>query len=131
MDKRGRAKYINMKTRVVGLVACFFLLVGCYYDNEEAIYGIASCSEEAPTFSGRVSAIIETNCIVCHSTSVASGGIVLATYEDVKRQIDNGKLIGAITHSGGFSPMPKNAPKLTTCDIQAIQTWVANQALNN
>ena len=120
-----------MRSRVMGLFVCLSLLVGCYYDNEEAIYGTEICSDEIPTYSGTISGIIEKNCLVCHSASVASGGIVLATYEDVKRQIDNGKLIGAISHNSGFSPMPKNAPKLSTCDIQAIQTWANNQALNN
>ena len=120
-----------MKTGVIAFVACLSLLMGCYYDNEEAIYGTETCPDETPTYSERVSVIIEVNCLICHNASVASGGIVLATYQDVKRQIDNGNLIGAITHNNGFSPMPKNAPKLRTCDILAIQTWANNQALNN
>jgi mono/diheme cytochrome c family protein len=103
----------------------------CYYDNEAALYGEEICSPDEATYSGTIAPIISNSCLSCHSQSVASGGVVLSDYAGVKQQAQNGKLIGTITHSGGFSPMPQNAPQLSDCKINAIRSWIDSGALNN
>lgn len=113
------------------LIVSISLLWGCYYDNEEALYGVPECSAEPVTYSTKISSIISKNCISCHSTAAANGGITLETYAHVKSQADNGKLVGSVTHASGFSPMPKNAPQLSECDITAIRNWVQGGSLNN
>ena len=107
------------------------VMMSCYYDNEEKLYGEEQCSGEAATYAGRVSPIIRENCLQCHSAAIANGGVVLEGYDKLKIVADNGKLVGAITHASGFSPMPKNAPMLSSCDIDAIRQWVNDGALNN
>lgn len=106
-------------------------LTNCYYDNEELLYGEEQCSNEPSTYSGTVSVIISNNCLVCHSASVASGGVTLETHSQVKTLADNGTLAGVISHSSGFPPMPKNAPQLSQCNINAIIEWIDGGALNN
>ena len=103
----------------------------CYYDNEQLLYGEQDCTDTNATYSGRVSQILATNCLQCHSASAANGGVVLQGYANAKAMAENGRLMGAITHSSGFFPMPKNAPKLRECDIEAIRLWIQNGTQNN
>jgi mono/diheme cytochrome c family protein len=115
-------------------IAIALLMIGaasCYYDNEELLYGEQECTDTSATYSGRVSQILSMNCLQCHSQSAAFGGVVLDGYPNVKTLADNGRLMGAITHSNGFSPMPKNAPMLRACDIEAIRLWIENGSQNN
>ena len=109
-------------------------LGGCYYDKEEILYPAGNCDTTNVTYSGTVSGIMNANCNVCHSTASANangGGIQLDSYTKLKVYVDNGRLMGSINHAGGFSPMPKNATKLNSCDISKIQAWVNKGAPNN
>jgi mono/diheme cytochrome c family protein len=116
----------------VNVILLFSLALGsCYYDNEAALYGEEICVPAESTYSGTVAPIMSNSCVSCHSQSVASGGVVLADYAGVKKQAQNGKLIGTITHSGGFSPMPQNAQQLSDCKIIAIRSWIDSGALDN
>jgi mono/diheme cytochrome c family protein len=60
-----------------------------------------------------------------------SGNILLNNYANVKIQATNGRLVGAVSHAAGYSAMPKNANKLTECQIAQIRKWVNAGALNN
>ena len=107
---------------------------GCYYDKEEILYPGGNCDTANVTYSGTVAGIININCNACHSTATANGsgaGIQLDTHAKLKVYVDNGKLMGSINHAGGYTPMPKNATKLSSCDISKIQAWVNAGALNN
>jgi uncharacterized membrane protein len=123
-----------MKKNIIAIIMTGIsasLFTQCYYDNEEVLYGEQQCSPDPPTFSGKISGIIQSNCIVCHSASLQSGGVTLETYQQIKTLADNGTLAGVITHSSGFSPMPKNAPQLSKCNIDAIIQWIEAGAPNN
>lgn len=123
-----------MKKLVLPLV--FFILSGCYYDSEEALYGTPNtvCDVTVTKFSTEVKPILQSSCLTCHSNSAASGsgaGIKLQDYADVKTQVSNGKLVGSIQHSSGFSAMPKGGGKLSDCNILVINTWISKGALND
>ncbi|QEC66742.1 hypothetical protein FRZ67_05275 [Panacibacter ginsenosidivorans] len=90
-----------------------------------------TCDTTQYTYSGTISGIFETNCIGCHSTNNASGGIDLSTYAGASVVALNGRLVGAVTHAPGYSPMPQNAPMLPDCNITQIEKWVAAGAPNN
>ncbi len=122
---------MNRSLKILMLVPLFFL-GACYYDHEEELYpGTPDCNTETATYSGKVSAIIQQNCLVCHSQAANNGNVTLEGFQRLKTYADNGKLLGVITHSAGFIPMPQNAPKLSDCDIATIQQWVAQGAPNN
>jgi hypothetical protein len=112
-----------------------FLIVACYYDSEENLYPQleSNCDTTIFTFSGAVKPILRDNCYLCHSNANSGFGnnIKLEDFNDVKVMVDNGKLIGSITHQGGFSRMPKDGAKLSDCKIKLIQKWIDNNALNN
>lgn len=126
-------KYIRLKLSALVLSGIFFLS-SCYYDNEEYLYGKAPCDVTSVTYSTTVANILATSCYSCHSTATgnASGsGIIIDNYAKLKPYITNGQLAGSINHAGGFSPMPKGATKLSSCDIQKIQTWISAGAPEN
>lgn len=113
---------------LVGLVA----VSGCYYDSEEYLYptptGGNACDTTTVSFSNRLMPIINNNCLSCHSTSLALGGIALETHADVTANID--LIIPAIDHTGPH-PMPQGGAKLPNCDIAAFVAWRDHGAQDN
>ena len=105
---------------------------GCYYDKEELLNpGTAICDTAIVTFSGSVKPILTANCTSCHSRPNPPLGVLLDEYSGVKEQAINGRLLGAVTHSPGFIPMPQNTTKLSDCNIAKIKKWVIAGAPDN
>lgn len=127
--------YKKIRFKFPALVLSGIIFLGsCYYDNEEYLYGNAPCDVSSVTYSTTVSNILATSCYSCHSTATgnASGsGIIIDSYTKLKPYITNGQLAGSINHAGGFSPMPKGATKLNSCDIKKIQAWITAGAPEN
>lgn len=121
------------------LILPFFIILvyGCYYDNEETLYGKPNsvCDTTNVTYSGSVQPIIQTWCLGCHSNQQVSqgagGGNHLEGYANLRVFALNGRLLGAVEHRPGFSPMPKYGNKLDSCSIAKIKIWVTKGALNN
>jgi len=90
-----------------------------------------SCDTTQFKYAANVSTILGTYCLGCHSGSTPSGSIDLSTYANVKIVATNGRLVGSVSHTAGYSPMPKNASKLSDCQITQIKKWVNAGALNN
>jgi mono/diheme cytochrome c family protein len=82
-------------------------------------------------YTANVLPIIQANCYSCHANGQINGGVTLDSYTKVKAQVDNGNLIGVITHAAGYPAMPYNLPKLSECDINKIKDWIARGAQNN
>ena len=101
------------------------LLQSCYYDNIEELYPEApSCDTTNVTYSQNVWPVISDNCAACHNEASPSGNISLDSYDNIVAVAQNGRLLGAIKHENGWSPMPKGGGQLPACDIQKIETWV-------
>lgn len=90
-----------------------------------------NCDPNVFTYSKAVRPTIETYCLGCHNNSNAGGGYSFSTFSQVQTIALNGKLVGVISHSVGFSPMPKGGAKLSDCKIQQITKWVNSGAPNN
>lgn len=112
---------------------CFTMLIntGCYYDNEEELYGISECETANMSYQLDIAPIIELSCFPCHRNDVADGSVRLESYNEIKVWVDNGALVGAINHASGFSPMPKVGGKLTDCKISQIESWIEAGAPDN
>ena len=78
-----------------------------------------------------IAPIIQESCSSCHSGVNPSANISLTDYTEVRLQVDNGKLLGAISHKSGFIPMPYNQPQLGQCAIDKIKIWIEAGALDN
>lgn len=78
-----------------------------------------------------VKKIVDANCINCHSGNTPSGGLNYSTYAGLKSVADNGRLLGAISHTTGFTPMPMGQAKMEDCKITQVRKWIQSGAPNN
>lgn len=131
ITKRMKVRLFFLKTSWLVIIAGG-LLGGCYYDNEETLYGITTCdSTFVSTFNTDVLPMLEKYCNGCHAGSSPSGDISLDTYSNVSNYVTNGSLMGSIRHDPGFKAMPEGRGKLSACDIKKIQSWIDAGAANN
>ena len=124
-----------MKNLLICLVSlvCAGFLSSCEYNNEEELYPVETCDTTQVTYHETIATIIMQNCFDCHSLATAPqvNGIPLEGYANIKAMVDAQRLVGAIRHKVGFSPMPKDRQQLAECDILKIEQWVKEGAPNN
>ncbi len=97
---------------------------------------VASCSKDDDddmcvttdiTYTNTIAAIFNSTCAVagCHvAGNEGVTGFNLEGYASAKAAADFGRIVGAISHSAGFSAMPKNGTMLDQCTIDQISAWV-------
>ena len=114
-------------------VSAAFFLWACTYNNEEELYGklASDCDTTAVSYSNDILPLLQSNCNGCHSQSVVSGGVNLEGHNRIKIFADNGRLLGAVSHAVGFSPMPRGGSKLPDCEINKIKSWINAGSPNN
>ena len=105
--------------------------VGCYYDVEEEIYASVECDTLDMSYAQNIVPMMESDCYECHRASANFGNVTLEGYEQILKYVQDGSLVGVIRHDGGYSPMPKTGAKLLDCEIEKIEAWIADGALNN
>lgn len=120
----------NISTYVITVLLASFL-TSCTSNNEEELYPSGTCDTTNITYQNTIVPIITQQCYECHGGSAEVSGIPLEGHQNIKAIVDAGRLVGAINHQVGFSPMPKDRPKLNECDIMKIETWVNAGAPNN
>jgi len=109
-----------------------FFLNGCYYDVEEELYPDSFiCNIDSVSYNIEVLPIIQFQCYQCHNAASNFGNVNLEGHSNINVYADNGKLMGAINHESGFSPMPKNQSQLGVCDLETINKWILDGAPNN
>ena len=107
------------------------LLTGCYNDNEEDLYpSKPSCDTSNVTYSVTIAKIMQTSCNTCHNSVTASGGVITDTYEGLKIPAQSGLLWDVVTWNSTYK-MPKDAAKLSDCDLAKINIWINAGAPNN
>jgi hypothetical protein len=125
---------MNMKrliTPAITIVIFLFIVVSCYYDNEEALYPALnnSCDTTNVTFSSTITPILNSYCTTCHSGSPPSGGIALTSYASVQTQASSGMLMNAL-QGNGVQIMPLSG-SLSVCKIEQFKIWIRNGMPNN
>src|SRR5687767_12218938 len=111
------------------------VLAGCYNDNEKDLYPTPATPTPTPgpgpggdtvSFATQIKPVIDSKCATagCHDANGLGGGYNFTTHAGVKAAVNNNRLIGAITHAGGFSQMPKGMPKLDQATIDLFTKWV-------
>ncbi len=110
--------------------------LSCAYENEEDLYNIGvepidSCGITVVSYSSDIVPILDVSCNnACHNENTRFGNVILDSYDNVNTFVLNGKLLGTIKHEDGFSPMPQGG-KLENCEINLVEKWVEEGALNN
>jgi mono/diheme cytochrome c family protein len=100
-------------------------------DCSSPMPGTKGCDTTSITYSKTIVPIFQYNCYGCHSTIQPQGNLDLTQYANVKMKVDDGKLLGSITHSIGFVPMPSKDIMLNNCYITQIRKWIESGAPNN
>lgn len=131
MHPINKTKTVFIPTFILLSICLMVSLNSCYYDKAELLYPNNVCDTAAVKYSTSVLPVLSSSCISCHGGGTPSAGVSLDTYAGVKTQVDNGRLWGAVSHSAGFSPMPKNGNKLSACNLEKIRIWIAAGAPNN
>jgi len=123
-----------MKKNFCGLgviVLVFVLLQSCTYDKNMLV-PLVNCPDTFNvSFASKIRPLLQANCFSCHGNGSSDGNILLDTYDQVKQIAINGRLLGSISHSSGFAPMPPGASKLNDCEMTAVSTWIQEGAQNN
>lgn len=119
-------EHLTTKTLLTALVLALGL-AGCYYDNEEELYG-DTCDTSDVTYSATVEPIINSTCATtgCHVAG-GSGNGLLESYENVKVKVDDGSFRQRVIEQ---RDMPPGTP-LTECQISILEDWLAQGAPNN
>ncbi len=89
----------------------------------------SNCVTTNMSFANNVLPIFASNCNGCHNSSAPAGGINLTTFAGTKAA--SGRLVGSISHTAGYIPMPSSTTKLAACDINKIAAWISQGAINN
>jgi uncharacterized membrane protein len=124
-------------TLVFGTLSILFIALlaptGCYYDNEEDLYGNTTvpCDTANMRFSVEIKSILETKCYKCHEGASPSSGIAFDTYDALKDYVTDGKLVDRTTDASAPMPPLSEGGLMPKCDQQKIQAWVNAGAPNN
>lgn len=89
------------------------------------------CNSDNTSFSDNIAPLIKDYCYGCHQADNTQGGINLSDYDHIRTFAANGKLLGTIKHTTGYSAMPIAGKKMTDCQIATIQNWIIEGAQNN
>jgi hypothetical protein len=114
----------KMLTLVLGFGISIYSFTGCKNDKAELLYPPDPCDSSNVTYSGTILPILRDNCYRCHAGSNTVGPFNLDSYADVRTRAENGQLWGAVAHLDGYSSMPKNASKLSSCNLAKIKKWL-------
>lgn len=85
------------------------------------------CDTTSVSYTATVEPLLKTQCLGCHATQVSlqyGGGVNLEGYDNVLKQGTNGKLVGVVSYTPGFRPMPQGGTKLPDCSIAQLRAWV-------
>lgn len=90
------------------------------------------------SFASDILPLFQSRCLNCHGGNRTEEGLSLRTYEEVMAGSEGGLVIvpGDAAHSNLFElvatqKMPKRGPKLTPDQVQLLETWINEGALNN
>ena len=119
---------INRFSILMCLALILIIVEGCYYDNEEELYGITVCNVTNVSFANDIMPIIQGNCAVsgCHIAG-GSGNGIMENYSQVKAKVDNGSFQHRVLDLRDMPP----SYALTDCQIQYLQAWIDAGAPDN
>ncbi len=112
-------------------LSALFLFSACYYDNEEELYPDVGGPLSNISYSRDVLPLIRNNCYVCHSDAARLGNVILEGYPKLISYVNNGSLLGSISHDPRWKAMPNGSAKLPQSQIDIVRIWIEEGAKNN
>lgn len=83
------------------------------------------------SWSQEVKPILDNQCVSCHNSTRAGGGIMLSTIEQVRAAQASNRFYGSISHTLGFSPMPQGQNRMDRCTLDKIKSWIDDGMRDN
>jgi hypothetical protein len=108
---------------ILSLSGIFYTWQGCKNYNEEDLYPNGPCDTTNVTYTASIKPILSANCYICHSTDIATAGIILDDSLQVANIARSGLLFNVVNHTAGYPQMPKDQPQLSSCNILKIRIW--------
>ena len=120
----------------VAIAGIILFSLACTKKNEQELAQSVTpvvCNTDSLSYSKDIVPILESYCYSCHGdgNTGGSGGINLDGYANLKVRVDNGQLVGCVTHASGFVPMPYGQPQMPDCEVSKVAAWVSQGAVNN
>ncbi|GAA4828520.1 c-type cytochrome domain-containing protein [Algivirga pacifica] len=112
---------------------CDITQLSIWIKKQTPVVTAPDCDTTSLSYDLDIKPILQSNCLSCHSENTQRGGIDLSTEEKVLSVAQNtskgaeGLLIGAITKTEGYSPMPPSGSPLSDCQVSKITAWVRAQ----
>ncbi|WP_309707477.1 DUF1549 domain-containing protein, partial [Armatimonas sp.] len=88
----------------------------------------STAAEGAQLFEAKVRPVFAARCLACHKGAQAAAGLRLDTAEGWKGVVASGKLLKAIRHEPGATPMPPTGTKLSERELAGFVEWVKRGA---
>jgi hypothetical protein len=108
---------------LLGFIVMVAAAAGCAYTKKDVVQ-VPCVIADTIFYTRDVVPILQNNCYRCHSSASDVAGILLDNYNALKFYAQNGDLYGAISHAGGYPPMPEDGGKLSDCNISLIKKWI-------
>lgn len=116
-----------------GVLACLILSFcipsGCFYDNEEDLYGADTCDTTSLSYKTDISPILNNYCYTCHvANSGQAGATEFDSYSELSPLLAN--VVARLDDP--FSPMPPTtSPSIPDCEKSKIKAWISAGAPDN
>jgi hypothetical protein len=108
-------------------IASLLGLSACYYDNEEDLYG-TGCDTTAVSYAADIWPLIETNCQTgCHAPGGSAIGHIFTDHVSVMAKVINGSMKNRVVVQRDMPP----GTVLTDCQVQKVEAWMLQGALDN
>ena len=105
------------------------LIVSCSKDETTTPpVSTNECTGVTSTYTNDVASIFNSSCATsgCHSAASKANGIDLSNYNSAKNVALSSKLLQAIKHESGATPMPNGQAKLSPDKIKKVTCWIQN-----
>ncbi len=127
---------------IIGLVCIAIIAINsCSNNKYDKLYPITTtqvvtCDTSTISYSKDIVPIVQNYCYTpgagCHDAyGAATSGYNFTTYAGIQGVSLSRLLLGDINWASGNNEMPKNAAKLSACDINKFTRWINQGALNN
>lgn len=122
-----------MKNVLAVVCFVFLFLLGCSNDSESDLTDPQNDDEnEFVTYNGDIRAVINNNCLGCHSSPPTNGApFSLTTYTQVKNTAENGSLLTAISKQTGEARAMPPTGRMPQATIDLVEQWIADGLLED
>lgn len=110
------------------LLLSTFIVLACTNDSESDL--INEEPIEIITYNANIKALIDNNCLSCHSDPTRNGApFPLATFEQVDIRAENGSLLIALNKQTGEAAAMPPSGRLPQSTIDLIAQWIEDGRL--